>query len=95
MDSIPLVVISGQVPTTIIGTDGFKKLMQLVYQDHVQSTTLVNKIEDLPRIIKEVFHIASTGRPGPVHVDIPKDIAAQMAEFIYPEDKLTNIQTNY
>ena len=42
---------------------------------------LVNRIEDLPRIIKEAFHIASTGRPGPVHIDIPKDITAQMGRF--------------
>ncbi len=47
---------------------------------------MVNKIEDLPRIIKEAFHLASTGRPGPVHVDIPKDITAQIGEFIYPSE---------
>lgn len=87
MDSIPLVVISGQVPTTIIGTDGFQEIDAVgISRPCTKHNYLVNKIEDLPRIIKEAFHIASTGRPGPVHVDIPKDITAQMAEFIYPEE---------
>ena len=87
MDSIPLVVISGQVPTTIIGTDGFQEIDAVgISRPCTKHNYLVNKIEDLPRIIKEAFHIASTGRPGPVHVDIPKDITAQMAEFVYPEE---------
>lgn len=87
MDSIPLVVISGQVPTTIIGTDGFQEIDAVgISRPCTKHNYLVNKIEDLPRIIKEAFHIASTGRPGPVHVDIPKDITAQMGEFIYPKE---------
>ncbi len=87
MDSIPLVVISGQVPTTIIGTDGFQEIDAVgISRPCTKHNYLVNRIEDLPRIIKEAFHIASTGRPGPVHVDIPKDITAQVAEFIYPEE---------
>jgi acetolactate synthase-1/2/3 large subunit len=87
MDSIPLVIISGQVPTTIIGTDGFQEIDAVgISRPCTKHNYLVNKIEDLPRIIKEAFHIASTGRPGPVHVDIPKDITAQVAEFIYPNE---------
>ena len=87
MDSIPLVVISGQVPTTIIGTDGFQEIDAVgISRPCTKHNYLVNRIEDLPRIIKEAFHIASTGRPGPVHVDIPKDITAQLGEFIYPEE---------
>jgi len=86
MDSIPLVVISGQVPTHIIGTDGFQEIDAVgISRPCTKHNYLVNKIEDLPRIIKEAFHIASTGRPGPVHVDIPKDITAQIAEFDYPK----------
>ncbi len=86
MDSIPLVVISGQVPTTIIGTDGFQEIDAVgISRPCTKHNYLVNKIEDLPRIITEAFHIASTGRPGPVHIDIPKDITAQTADFIYPE----------
>jgi acetolactate synthase-1/2/3 large subunit len=87
MDSIPLVVISGQVPTSIIGTDGFQEIDAVgISRPCTKHNYLVNKIEDLPRIIKEAFHIASTGRPGPVHVDIPKDITAQMGVFIYPKE---------
>ncbi len=87
MDSIPLVVISGQVPTSIIGTDGFQEIDAVgISRPCTKHNYLVNSIEDLPRIIKEAFHIASTGRPGPVHVDIPKDITAELAEFNYPKE---------
>ncbi|MCT7518300.1 acetolactate synthase large subunit [Aliarcobacter cryaerophilus] len=87
MDSIPIVIISGQVPTTIIGTDGFQEIDAVgISRPCTKHNYLVNKIEDLPRIIKEAFHLASTGRPGPVHVDIPKDITAQIGEFIYPTE---------
>ncbi|WP_321315719.1 acetolactate synthase large subunit [Halarcobacter sp.] len=87
MDSIPLVVISGQVPTTIIGTDGFQEIDAVgISRPCTKHNYLVNDIKDLPRIIKEAFHIASTGRPGPVHVDIPKDITAELAEFKYPKE---------
>ncbi len=92
MDSIPLVVISGQVPTTIIGTDGFQEIDAVgISRPCTKHNYLVNKIEDLPKIIKEAFHIAATGRPGPVHVDIPKDITAELANFEYPTE--VNIPT--
>lgn len=87
MDSIPLVVISGQVPTHIIGTDGFQEIDAVgISRPCTKHNYLVNKIEDLPRIIKEAFHIASTGRPGPVHVDIPKDITIEIGDFVYPKE---------
>ncbi|RXI24965.1 acetolactate synthase large subunit [Aliarcobacter trophiarum] len=87
MDSIPIVIISGQVPTTIIGTDGFQEIDAVgISRPCTKHNYLVNKIEDLPKIIKEAFHLASTGRPGPVHVDIPKDITAQIGDFIYPSE---------
>lgn len=87
MDSIPVVIISGQVPTSIIGTDGFQEIDAVgISRPCTKHNYLVNKIEDLPRIIKEAFHIASTGRPGPVHIDIPKDITAQVGDFIYPTE---------
>ncbi|AXX92467.1 acetolactate synthase, large subunit, biosynthetic type [Malaciobacter molluscorum LMG 25693] len=87
MDSIPLVVISGQVPTTIIGTDGFQEIDAVgISRPCTKHNYLVNKIEDLPRIMKEAFHIARTGRPGPVHIDIPKDITAQVGNFEYPKE---------
>ncbi len=92
MDSIPLVVISGQVPTTIIGTDGFQEIDAVgISRPCTKHNYLVNKIEDLPRIIKEAFHIANSGRPGPVHIDIPKDITAEVANFEYPKE--VNIPT--
>ena len=92
MDSIPLVVITGQVPTTIIGTDGFQEIDAVgISRPCTKHNYLVNKIEDLPKIIKEAFHIASTGRPGPVHVDIPKDITAEVADYLYPSE--VNIPT--
>ena len=92
MDSIPLVVISGQVPTTIIGTDGFQEIDAVgISRPCTKHNYLVNKIEDLPRIIKEAFYIANSGRPGPVHVDIPKDITAELANFKYPKE--VNIPT--
>ncbi len=92
MDSIPLVVISGQVPTTIIGTDGFQEIDAVgISRPCTKHNYLVNDIKDLPRIIKEAFHIANTGRPGPVHIDIPKDITAEVSEFKYP--KSVNLPT--
>ncbi|QKF82090.1 acetolactate synthase, large subunit, biosynthetic type [Halarcobacter ebronensis] len=87
MDSIPLVVISGQVPTTIIGTDGFQEIDAVgISRPCTKHNYLVNDVKDLPRIIKEAFHIASTGRPGPVHIDIPKDVTADVGEFKYPKE---------
>jgi acetolactate synthase-1/2/3 large subunit len=92
MDSIPLVVITGQVPTSIIGTDGFQEIDAVgISRPCTKHNYLVNNIKDLPRIIKEAFHIASTGRPGPVHIDVPKDITAEVADYIYPSE--VNIPT--
>ncbi len=86
MDSIPLVVISGQVPLSLIGTDGFQEVDAVgISRPCTKHNYLVRSIEDLPRILKEAFYIARSGRPGPVLVDIPKDITGEMGEFIYPE----------
>ena len=86
MDSIPMVVISGQVPMALIGTDGFQEIDAVgISRPCTKHNYLVTDIKDLPRVMKEAFHIASTGRPGPVHVDIPKDITAEIGEFIYPD----------
>ncbi|MEA1956015.1 MAG: acetolactate synthase large subunit [Campylobacterota bacterium] len=84
MDSIPLVVISGQVPMSLIGTDAFQEIDAVgISRSCTKHNYLVTDAKDLPRILKEAFHIASTGRPGPVHVDIPKDVTAQIEEFNY------------
>jgi len=84
MDSIPLVVISGQVPMSLIGTDAFQEIDAVgISRSCTKHNYLVTDAKDLPRILKEAFHIAASGRPGPVHVDIPKDVTAQIAEFDY------------
>lgn len=84
MDSIPLVVISGQVPMSLIGTDGFQEIDAIgISRPCTKHNYLVTDAADLPRILKEAFYIANSGRPGPVHVDIPKDVTAQVAEFNY------------
>lgn len=87
MDSIPMVVISGQVPTQIIGTDGFQEIDAVgISRPCTKHNYLVRDVKDIPRIIKEAFYIASTGRPGPVHIDIPKDTTIFEADFEYPKD---------
>jgi acetolactate synthase-1/2/3 large subunit len=84
MDSIPLVVISGQVPMSLIGTDAFQEIDSVgISRSCTKHNYLVTDASDLPRVLKEAFYIARTGRPGPVHVDIPKDVTAQIAEFDY------------
>ncbi|MBL3601781.1 MAG: biosynthetic-type acetolactate synthase large subunit [gamma proteobacterium endosymbiont of Lamellibrachia anaximandri] len=86
MDSIPVVIISGQVPTSVIGTDAFQEIDAVgISRTCTKHNYLVKSIDDLPRILSEAFFIARTGRPGPVHVDIPKDIAVSLGEFIYPD----------
>ncbi len=86
MDSIPLVVISGQVPTAAIGMDAFQEVdMVGVTRPCVKHNFLVKDVRDIAATMKKAFYIASTGRPGPVVVDIPKDITAHLAEFIYPK----------
>ncbi len=75
MDSLPLIAITGQVPTGVIGTDAFQETPTVeVCRAICKHTYLVTKATDIPRIMKEAFHIASSGRPGPVLIDIPKDI---------------------
>jgi len=84
MDSIPLVVISGQVPMSLIGTDAFLEIDAVgISRSCTKHNYLVTNASDLPRVLKEAFYIAASGRPGPVHVDIPKDVTAEIAEFDY------------
>ncbi len=87
MDSVPLVVISGQVPMSLIGTDAFQEIDAVgISRSCTKHNYLVTSAKDLPRILKEAFYIAASGRPGPVHVDIPKDVTAEIAEFDYDFD---------
>lgn len=84
MDSIPLVVISGQVPMSLIGTDAFQEIDSVgISRSCTKHNYLVTDAADLPRILKEAFYLAASGRPGPVHVDIPKDVTAQISRFDY------------
>lgn len=86
MDSIPLVVFTGQVATTVIGTDAFQEADIIgITQPITKHNYQVKDVADFPRIINEAFHIASTGRPGPVVVDIPKNMATGL--FVTPKDE--------
>src|SRR5947208_1370114 len=86
MDSIPMVIISGQVPTHAIGLDAFQEVDTVgVTRPCVKHNMLVKDVRALASSIKKAFYIATTGRPGPVLVDIPKDVTAQSCEFDYPQ----------
>ena len=86
MDSIPLVVITGQVPTMLIGNDAFQEADIVgITRPCTKYNFLVKDVSDLARTIKEAFHIANTGRPGPVLIDLPKDVTTSKAEFHWPD----------
>ena len=88
-DSIPLVVLSGQVPSGLIGSDAFQECDMIgISRPVVKHSFLVKNSEDIPTIIKKAFYIASTGRPGPVVIDLPKDVVNPLNKFAYtyPEE---------
>ncbi|MCB1715675.1 MAG: acetolactate synthase 3 large subunit [Candidatus Competibacteraceae bacterium] len=85
MDSIPMVVLSGQVPTKLIGNDAFQEVDSVgITRPCVKHNFLVKDVADLASTIKKAFFIASTGRPGPVLVDLPKDVTNALVQFEYP-----------
>ena len=88
MDSIPIVAITGQVPSHLLGRDIFQEVdITGAVAPFSKHSYLVKNANDIPRIIKEAFHIASTGRPGPVLIDIPIDVQEQtLKKFYYPEE---------
>ena len=87
MDSIPLVVFSGQVPTSVIGNDAFQEVDAIgISRPCVKHNFLVSDVKDLAGVIKKAFYVAASGRPGPVLVDIPKDVTANSCEYEYPEE---------
>ncbi len=87
MDSIPLVVFSGQVPTSVIGNDAFQEVDAVgISRPCVKHNFLVGDVKDLAGVIKKAFYVAASGRPGPVLVDIPKDITADSCEYEYPQE---------
>jgi len=86
MDSIPMVVLSGQVMKPLIGYDAFQEIDAVgISRPCVKHNFLIQHVDDIATTIKKAFHVATTGRPGPVLVDIPKDITAEVTEFLYPE----------
>ena len=87
MDSIPLVVFTGQVPRKMIGNDAFQEVDSIgITRPCVKHNFLVNDVKALATIIKKAFYVATSGRPGPVVVDIPKDVTADSCEYEYPEN---------
>lgn len=87
LDSVPVIVISGQVPTGYIGTDAFQETDFFGLSRSIcKHNYLVKDIKDLPKIIKEAFHVAKSGRPGPVTIDVPKDVSlAELKNYSYPD----------
>jgi len=96
-DGYPMVVFTGQVSSELIGNDAFQEADIVgITRSCCKHNYLVKNVKDLPRVIKEAFHIATTGKPGPVVVDIPKDILTAKTEFIYPDKvKLPGYNPNY
>jgi acetolactate synthase-1/2/3 large subunit len=87
MDSVPMVCITGQVPYSAIGTDAFQECDTTgITMSVTKHNWLVTNAQDIPRIVREAFHIATTGRPGPVLVDVPKDISNQTMDWYWPSD---------
>jgi acetolactate synthase-1/2/3 large subunit len=86
MDSIPMVCITGQVPSTAIGSDAFQECDTTgITMSVTKHNWLVTDAQDIPQTVREAFHIATTGRPGPVLIDVPKDIANQMMDWEWPD----------
>ena len=87
MDSMPIVAFTGQVPTHLIGNDAFQEADNVgITRPCTKHNYLVKDIKDIAPVVREAFHIASTGRPGPVHVDLPKDVLMKQADFDYPDN---------
>jgi acetolactate synthase I/II/III large subunit len=87
MDSVPMVIFSGQVPTPLIGNDAFQEVDAIgISRPCVKHNFLVKDVKDLAGTIKKAFYVAESGRPGPVLVDIPKDVTADMCEYKYPDE---------
>ncbi len=86
MDSIPLVVVTGQVPLTAIGSDAFQECDTTgITMPVTKHNWLIQSADDIPTVVREAFHVATTGRPGPVLVDIPKDISNQTMDWYWPD----------
>jgi len=86
MDSVPVVVITGQVPYAVIGSDAFQEADTVgITMPVTKHNWLISDAQDIPRVVREAFHVATTGRPGPVLVDLPKDVANAPMDWYWPE----------
>ncbi len=86
MDSVPIVVITGQVQSSVIGTDAFQECDTVgITMPVTKHNWLITEAQEIPRVVREAFHVATTGRPGPVVIDLPKDISNQMMEWYWPD----------
>jgi acetolactate synthase-1/2/3 large subunit len=96
MDSIPLIVFSGQVPTMLIGNDAFQEADIVgISRPCTKYNYLAKDVKDLSRIVREAFYVAMSGRPGPVLIDLPKDVTASKTEFTWPEIKIRSYNPTY
>ncbi|MBM4139950.1 MAG: biosynthetic-type acetolactate synthase large subunit [Nitrospira sp.] len=96
MDSIPLIVFSGQVPTMLIGNDAFQEADIVgISRPCTKYNYLIKDVKDLSRIVKEAFYLAREGRPGPVLIDLPKDVTVSKAEFTWPEIDIRSYKPTY
>jgi len=96
MDSIPLVVLSGQVPTMLIGNDAFQEADIVgITRPCTKYNYLAKNVNELSKIIREAFHIATTGRPGPVLIDLPKDVTSSKTEFTWPHIDIRSYKPTY
>jgi acetolactate synthase-1/2/3 large subunit len=96
MDSIPLIVFSGQVPTLLIGNDAFQEADIVgISRPCTKYNFLAKDVKELSKIVREAFYIATSGRPGPVLIDLPKDVTVGKAEFTWPEVKIRSYNPTY
>lgn len=96
MDSVPLVILSGQVPTMLIGNDAFQEADIVgISRPCTKYNYLAKDVKELSKTIREAFHIATTGRPGPVLLDLPKDVTSTKTEFTWPEIDIRSYKPKY
>jgi acetolactate synthase-1/2/3 large subunit len=96
MDSIPIIVFSGQVSTALIGNDAFQEADIVgISRPCTKYNYLIKDINELSKIVREAFHIATSGRPGPILIDLPKDVTALKTEFIWPEIDIRSYNPTY
>jgi acetolactate synthase-1/2/3 large subunit len=96
MDSVPVIVFSGQVPTMLIGNDAFQEADIVgISRPCTKYNYLVKDVNDLSKIVREAFYIATTGRPGPVLIDLPKDVTSSKADFTWPEINIRSYNPTY